>query len=215
MDAEKMAQILMDLGAVLVRPERPFVFASGIKSPIYCDNRLLISHPVERRAVVDGFLYLLHDHTIQFDTVSGTATAGIPWAAWIAHATDKPMIYVRRDAKGHGRQNNIEGQLQAGARVVVIEDLVSSGVSSVNTIESIQKNGGFVTACLAIFSYQMRTALQRFADIKVPLYVLCGFSDLIEYACTHRHMSQDHKGMVLEWAKDPQGWGAKYDISLS
>lgn len=212
MEPSEIAKILLELDAVILNPKKPFVFASGIKSPIYCDNRLLISHAKERKQVVEAFDQLITDHKIPYDVVAGTATAGIPWASWIADLADKPMIYVRRISKGHGRQNKIEGEIKAGQKAIVVEDLISSGGSSIDTIKTLQDMGVFVTACLAIFTYQMKSAELKFSDLKVPLYTLCNFKELVDYACEHQYMTQDHKTMVLEWAKNPKDWGDQYGV---
>lgn len=205
-----IAEILLKAHAVSLNPKSPFTYASGIKSPIYCDNRSLIGLPEERNAVISGFLKLITEKNYNCDVVAGTATAGIPWAAWIADRLGKPMIYVRSSAKEHGKGNQIEGQLSKGDRVLLIEDLISTGGSSVAAVRAIQESGNPVIGCVAIFTYQMKKAEQAFAEVNVTPETLSDFSTLVQVACDLKLMADDQKQIVLEWNKDPQGWGKKY-----
>ena len=159
---EEVAKILLDANAVTLRPSQPFTFTSGIKSPIYCDNRLLMSHPKEREIVIKGFLDILKDK--QFDLLAGTATAGIPWCAWLAKELNKPMIFIRSKEKAHGKQNIIEGKLTQGDKVIVIEDLISTGGSSVSAVEAVREAGGIVEDCIAIFTYELEKAINKFKE---------------------------------------------------
>lgn len=207
---QEIAQILLEKKAVALNPTQPFTFASGIKSPIYCDNRLLISHPEGRSVLVDGFIGLLKEKNISGDVIAGTATAGIPWAAWIAQKLNQPMVYVRESAKDHGRQNQIEGEIKKGQKVILIEDLISSGGSSVKAIQAVQNSGFEVVACLAIFTYQMKKASEAFASVRVPLHTLSNFSALTQVAKKLGLISDEQIAVVLEWGQDPAGWGAKH-----
>lgn len=207
---QQIAQILLEKKAVALNPGKPFTFASGIKSPIYCDNRLLISHPESRSVLVDGFISLLKSKNIVGDVIAGTATAGIPWAAWIAQKLDKPMVYVRESAKDHGRQNQIEGEIKKGQKVILIEDLISSGGSSVKAIQAVQNSGFEVVACVAIFTYQMKKATDAFASVNVPLHTLSNFSVLTQVAKKLGLISDEQIAVVLEWSEDTAGWGAKH-----
>jgi len=207
---KNIANILLKIHAVTLSPDKPYTYASGIKSPIYCDNRLLISHPKERKEVIDGFIDLIKLNEIDFDIVAGTATAGISWAAWIAERLNKPMIYIRGSSKGHGKGNQIEGELKDGQKVLVIEDLISTGGSSVNAVQAIQEEGNKVTACVAIFTYQMASALVAFNEVGVPQYTLSNFTDLIELASETGMITDQQKHVALEWNKDPDGWGKKH-----
>lgn len=207
---QQIARILLEKKAVTLNPIEPFTFASGIKSPIYCDNRLLISHPKSRSVLVDGFISFLNSKNIASDVIAGTATAGIPWAAWIAQKLNKPMVYVRESSKNHGRQNQIEGEIKRGGKVILIEDLISSGDSSVRAIQAVQSSGFEVIACVAIFTYQMKKAEDAFAAVRVPLHTLSNFSVLTQVAKKLGLISDEQIMVILEWSKDPEGWGAKH-----
>jgi len=205
-----IAHTLLKIGSVSLNPGKPFTYASGLKSPIYCDNRLLISHPNERKQVIDAFLEIIKINDIHFDVVAGTATAGISWAAWIADRLNLPMVYIRSSAKGHGKSNQIEGEIRQGQKVIVIEDLISTGGSSVAAIQALQEKGLFVTACAAIFTYQMAASKISFSKINVPIFTLSNITDLIELASEQGMISNEQMEMILDWIQDPQNWGKKH-----
>ena len=150
--SRELAKSLLDINAVVLRPNNPFTWSSGWNSPIYCDNRLTMAHPRIRRTIRDGFAAVIDERKLTPDVIVGTATAGIPHAAWLAERLDLPMAYVRSSAKGHGRQNQIEGRIPPGASVVIIEDLVSTGGSALNAVDAVQEAGATVEAVLAIYA---------------------------------------------------------------
>src|SRR3989338_853673 len=160
---EEVAELLLKAQAVILRPQKPFKFASGILSPIYCDNRLLLSKPQERKQIRDFYVRKIKKDGIKADVIAGIATASIPWAALVAEKLKKPMIYIRKEAKDHGRENLIEGGLTPGQSVLVIEDLVSTGGTSLSSVASARKEGAVVENCLAIFTYEMEIANPFFA----------------------------------------------------
>ncbi len=162
--AEEVAELLLKSEAIMLRPQKPFKFSSGILSPIYCDNRLLLSKTSERERIVDAYIRKIKDERLEFDVVAGIATASIPWAALIAEKLKKPMIYIRKAAKDHGRENLIEGGLEKGQRVLVVEDLVSTGGTSLSSVEAARKEGAIVKVCLAIFTYEMEAAIKGFEE---------------------------------------------------
>ena len=205
--AEYIAKLLLEARAITLNPAQPYTFASGIKSPIYCDNRLLISHPDERKKIVDAFVKLIKQNKLKFDVVCGTATAGIPWAAWIAEKLGMPMIYVRKASKEHGKQNVIEGKLAKGDNVLVVEDLISTGGSSVGAILNVKEAGGIVNDCIAIFTYEMDTAVKAFDNINCPCHTLTDFTTLIDVATDNDYIGESEKEKVLEWNKNPEEWG--------
>jgi orotate phosphoribosyltransferase len=207
---EKIAKVLLSEGAVTLNPDEPFTYASGIRSPIYCDNRLLISNPQARELVIEAFCLAIKEQGLTNAVIAGTATAGIPWAAWIADKLQRPMIYVRSSAKGHGRQNQIEGKVTKGEDVIVIEDLISSGGSSVKAIEALQAEGMNVKSCLAIFTYEMKNATEAFQAIQIPLFTLSKFSALIEVAKELGNLSDEQCQTVLQWNQDPQKWSERF-----
>ena len=150
---DKVSEILLNLNAVILRTKPPFRWVSGILSPIYTDNRLLMSYPKEREFIVNSFIKLIKANKIKVDGFAGTATAGIPWAAWIAQKMKKPMVFVRSESKDHGKENKVEGVIESGKNYVVVEDLISTGGSSLNTINAVREKNGIVESCFAIFTY--------------------------------------------------------------
>lgn len=175
-----LAQQLFDIQAVQLRPQQPFTWASGIVSPIYCDNRLILGHPTLRKQVVSAFVDKIKEKFPQVEAILGTATAGIPHAALIADVMALPMGYVRGKAKGHGKGNQIEGIVPNGQKVVVIEDLISTGGSSLECVEVLQAAGCEVLGVVAIFSYQLPIATKRFEAAQIPLYTLTHYDELLE-----------------------------------
>jgi len=201
-----IARLLLKVKAVSLRPNKPYKFASGILSPIYCDNRLLISHPKEREVIIDSFIKIIRQKKIVFDVIAGTATAGIPWAAFLALKLDKPMIYARKESKGHGKENTIEGKLDKGDRVLLIEDLVSTGGSSLNAVKSIRDAGGKIAICLAIFSYNFLSAESNFRQEKVNLITLISLNELIDIAVKDKYIKSKDKKLLFKWNKNPEKW---------
>ena len=199
--AAEAARLLSRLGAVAINVREPFTYTSGAKSPIYCDNRLLISYPDERERIVGW----LADRVVAaagpegVDVVAGTATAGIPFAAWVADRLRKPMIYVRGAAKEHGRGKQIEGRLEAGWRAVVIEDLITTGGSSLQTVEVIRRAGGVVDHCVAIFSYGLDRAREAYAVHGVTPIALSTIATLLEVAIADRSLAEDDRHHVETW----------------
>src|SRR3989338_922465 len=206
---EDVAELLLKSKAIILRPEQPFKFASGILSPIYCDNRLLLSMTKERAKIVEHYLKKIKQEKIQFDVVAGIATASIPWAAIVAEKLKKPMIYIRKEAKDHGRENLIEGGLEKGQKVLVIEDLVSTGGTSISSVEAARKEGAVVEKCLAIFSYEMELARKGFEEAKCELMTLSNFTTLVKIAAQKGYIKHEEIEMLKEWSKSPAEWGKK------
>lgn len=177
---EKIIEELLRIEAIFVRPDELFTWASGIKSPMYCDNRLIISYPEVRKYITRCFVDVISDQFPGTEVIAGTATAGIPHAAWVAGQMDIPMVYVRSKKKDHGRTNMIEGKVSAGQKVVLIEDLVSTGGSSVQAVQGLQAEGVNVQAVVAIFSYQMEASAKAFGEIGIPLVTLTSYHVLVE-----------------------------------
>ncbi|MCK4714016.1 MAG: orotate phosphoribosyltransferase, partial [Candidatus Aenigmarchaeota archaeon] len=178
----EIAKLLLKTKAVTLSTSKPFTWASGIHSPIYTDNRVLLSHPIERRVVIDAFVEEIQNECPDFDVIAGVATSGIPWASWVAEEMDKPLVYVRGKKKDHGRENLIEGRLEKGRKVVVIEDLISTGGSSVSAVEAIRQAGAEVSHCFAIFTYGLKKSVETFKNADCKLITLTDFSTLAELA---------------------------------
>ena len=203
-----VAAVLMDIGAVALRVDPPFTWASGRLSPIYCDNRLLMSHPDRRREVAGGFVTLIRERGWDPEVIAGTATAGIPHAAWVADLMNLPMVYVRGSAKGHGKGNRIEGALEKGRRVVLIEDLISTGGSSLEAADAIAEVGAVLEGVAAIFTYGLPVAARRFQDAGVPLDTLTNFNVLMDVALSNGLLSASQKAIIADWQRDPGAWSA-------
>lgn len=202
-----IAAKLLEIEAVALRPQEPFTWTSGLKSPIYCDNRLTMAYPEVRDLIAEGFAAVIRSNYPDADVIAGTATAGIPHAAWVAQKLNLPMAYIRDKAKGHGKQNQIEGRIAPGQRVVVIEDLISTGGSSLKAAQAVREAGAEVSAVLAIFSYQFEQASKAFADASLPLTTLSNYSELIEAAVKLGKVAQDEVAALQGWREDPQSYG--------
>ena len=209
-ESKKIAEILLNLKAVSISPQQPYTWASGLKSPIYCDNRLVISTVEERRSVCQAFVNLIAEKGWQPNLIAGTATAGIPHAAWVAEAMSLPMIYVRSSEKKHGKQNLIEGRIPADAHVVVIEDLISTGGSSVKAADAVVAGGAKVLGVGAIFQYGMEKSKKRFAESGYDYATLTNLEHLLDVAISKGLLSQDDRKLVAEWRLDPPAWSDKY-----
>jgi len=210
MNTDEIAEILLRAKAVTLNVNAPYTYSSGMRSPIYCDTRLLISYPSERNVLVSSFLDILKD--IEFDVIAGTSTAGIPWAAWIAEHLKKPMIYVRSKTKGHGKQNKIEGKLEPNKKVVVIEDLVTTGGSSVSAVEAVREAGGEVNHCVAIITYGLENAKKRFQEAQCALHTLTTFEVLLKVAADKQYLTTEEKDKALQWNKEPDAWAEKMGL---
>ncbi|HSA59653.1 MAG TPA: orotate phosphoribosyltransferase [bacterium] len=204
MSSNKIAKVLLKLGAVALRPSKPYVWASGIRSPIYCDNRLLLSHPKERDRVMEGFLKLVKN--FKFDAVAGIATAGIPHAAILADRLGVPMLYVRASPKTHGKGNRIEGQVRKGDRVLVVEDLVSTGQSSLEAVRALRQAGLKADDCVAIFTYGFPFAKNAFQRERCRLHTLTNLQALLDEAEETGRIAPQDRGLIEKFAKNPQNW---------
>lgn len=207
--ADRLAHDLLSIGAVTIAPDDPFTWASGLRSPIYCDNRVTLGYPDVRRRICTGFAEQLSEAGWAPDVVVGTATAGIPHAAWLAEALDAPMAYVRSSAKAHGRGNQIEGAELEGRQVVVIEDLVSTGGSSLQAVRAVQEAGADVLGVAAIFTYGFDAADAAFSAAGVPLVTLTDYATLIAEVRRTRGLSEVAWASLQAWREDPQAWSAR------
>lgn len=211
---ESVAEILLRLKAVKINPKEPFTFTSGLISPIYIDNRFVISFPKDRKKVCKYLIKTIKNNELDFDVIAGVATAGIHWAAWLAAYFEKPMIYIRGKPKGHGRQNQIEGFLEKGKKVLVIEDHISTGGSSIDAIKAVKENGGIVTDCVSISTYEFENAKKLFKVEKCNLITLTDFTTLINKAADLGYIEGEDREIVLKWNKDSASWGKTYGFEL-
>ena len=208
---ELIAKDLLDIKAVFLRPNEPFTWASGIKSPIYCDNRLTLSYPNVRKDIENGLAKLIKDNFPDAACLMGTATAGIAHAALVADILDLPMGYVRGGAKSHGRNNRIEGKVEPGMKVVVVEDLISTGGSSLECVEALREAGCEVIGLIAIFTYFLPKATTNFEAANCKYATLTDYDTLIEVAKQNNYIKDVDMEKLKAWKKDPndESWMAK------
>ena len=199
----QIASSLLSIGAVFLRPEEPFTWASGIKSPIYCDNRLTLSAPRVREQVENGLSLLVQRYFPDCEMLMGTSTAGIAHAAITATILDLPMGYVRGEAKSHGRTNRIEGKMDPGTKVVVVEDLISTGGSAIDVVEALRAEGAEVLGIVSIFTYGMKRGLERLAAAKVENHSLCNLDVLVEVAEEEGRIGEGWKERILAFRDNP------------
>lgn len=197
--SKDIAKALLEVKAVFLRPDDMFTWASGIKSPIYCDNRITLSHPKIRNLIKDSFVKMIQTKFPAVEYVAGVATAGIPHAALIADALNLPLVYVRASSKDHGRENLIEGDLAKGAKVVVIEDLISTGTSVINAIHSLQAASADVLGLLAIFDYRLAKSIKNFSALDLPYYTLSGYDELVEVALDKGYVEEKDIEFLKDW----------------
>ena len=198
-----IAKDLLSIGAVFLRPSEPFTWASGIKSPIYCDNRLTLSDVAVRKDVENGLAEIVRRHYPEAEVLMGTSTAGIAHAAITATILDLPMGYVRGGAKDHGRQNRIEGRLEKGQKVVVIEDLISTGGSCIEVVEALREEGAEVLGVASIFTYGMKKGLERLAAANVKNVSLSNLDALVEVAADNGYIRPEDKSRLLQFRDNP------------
>ncbi|MCB0685692.1 MAG: orotate phosphoribosyltransferase [Saprospiraceae bacterium] len=206
--ANNVAEQLLQIKAIKLNTRTPYTWASGIKSPIYCDNRIALSFPHVRNLVKKA-LISKSDEFPAFDVVAGVATAGIPHGALLADALGLPFVYVRSKAKEHGRQNQIEGSLEQNARVLVIEDLISTGGSSMDAIQALLTAGAQISGLLAIFTYEFEKAKELFSEAQIPVKTLTGYGTLIAIAEKLQYIENKDLELLRSWRKDPHSWLSK------
>lgn len=202
-----IAESLLEIGAVSLKPNEPFTWASGLKSPIYCDNRLTLSFPHVRKEIANGLKELILDKFPSVELVAGTATAGIPHAAWVSELLDLPMCYVRSKAKGHGKGNQIEGKATKGQKVVVVEDLISTGGSVITAVEALREAGCEVLGVVSIFTYELEKGKELLSNANIKAFSITDFSTLVEVAEENGYIKEEDMERLLDWKKDPAEWG--------
>ncbi|MBX2871155.1 MAG: orotate phosphoribosyltransferase [Saprospiraceae bacterium] len=207
--AEAVSDKLLQINAIKLSPQKPFTWASGLRSPIYCDNRIVLSHPEIRSFVIDQFVEVAKT-MLPFDAVAGVATAGIPHGALLADRLQLPFVYVRSKAKAHGRQNQIEGRLEEGQKVLVIEDLISTGGSCLQAVECLRAAGAEVVGVLAIFTYSFDKARQAFDSANCRMATLSNYEALIQQATARSYISPDQRATLEAWRMDPKVWSEQH-----
>jgi len=204
--ALKTAELLLQINAIKLKPENPFTWASGWKSPIYCDNRIILSYPLIRNYIREEMSRQIESLYGKPDIIAGVATGAIGMGILVAERLGLPFVYVRPEAKSHGRQNQIEGQWEEGKSVVVIEDLISTGKSSLNAVDALMRQGGRIKGMIAIFTYGFEAAQKAFEKKQVEVHTLSDYEHLIRQASETNYIREEHLKMLLEWRKNPSGW---------
>lgn len=205
----QLAKYLLDIGAIKLQPRDPFTWASGLRSPIYCDNRTSLSYPHVRNYIKDQLAELSKKFDF-FDAIAGVATAGIPHATLLADKLNLPLIYVRSKAKDHGRQNLIEGDYSKCKQVLVVEDLISTGGSSLQAVDALKDQGIAVSGVIALFSYQLEASKKAFEKANCPLDTISNYAILLEEALHSKFINADDYTVLQEWNKDPKAWSDRF-----
>ncbi len=203
---KKIASRLLEVKAVKLDAENPFTWASGWKSPIYCDNRKLLSYIDVRKEVVAAFVDLINQNFKDVEVVAGVATGAIAWGIMVAEALNKPFIYIRPKPKDHGTQSQIEGNVNKGERVLVVEDLISTGASSLSSCDALHKAGAIVVGMVAIFSYNFTSSRRAFEHANVELHTLCNYDSLLEEAVKENYIDEKHLEVLRDWRLKPSDW---------
>jgi orotate phosphoribosyltransferase len=208
---KRIAEKLLSINAVALKPNEPFTWTSGLRSPIYCDNRLTLSYPEVRKEIAKGLQSIILEKYSDADVIAGTATAGIPHAAWVSELLNLPMCYVRSKAKGHGKGNQIEGKVEAGQKVVVVEDLISTGGSVITAVQALREAGCEVLGVVSIFTYGLDKGREAFAQEEIKSESLTDFANLVEVAIEKGYISKDDQESLLSWSISPSEWSKKFE----
>jgi orotate phosphoribosyltransferase len=204
--AAKTAELLLQINAIKLRPENPFTWASGWKSPIYCDNRIILSYPPIRNFIREKIAKQVEHLYGKPDVIAGVATGAIGIGMLVAEYLGLPFIYVRPEPKSHGRQNQIEGYLEADQKVVVIEDLISTGKSSLNAVAALEDQNAVVKGMVAIFTYGFEVARKNFTNKGLDLHTLCDYDHLIQEATETNYIKEEQLDTLMDWRQNPAGW---------
>ncbi|MEH7435972.1 orotate phosphoribosyltransferase [Neobacillus drentensis] len=206
-----IAEKLLEINAVALKPQTPFTWTSGLRSPIYCDNRLTLSFPSVRKDIALGLKKLILENFPNAEVIAGTATAGIPHAAWVSDLLDLPMCYVRSKPKGHGKGNQIEGKVEEGQKVVVVEDLISTGGSVITAVQALREAGCEVLGVVSIFTYGLEKGKEAFLLAGIKSESLTDFPTLIEVAIEKGYVNETDQASLLDWRKDPSSWSKRFE----
>ena len=209
--AEKTAELLLQINAIKLNPRNPFTWASGWQSPIYCDNRLILSFPLIRNYVRDEFSKYIEKQFGKPDVIAGVATGAIGTGILVAESMGLPFVYVRPEPKKHGRQNQVEGFLQKGQNVVIVEDLISTGNSSLLAVEALRAAGANIKGMAAIFTYGFDVATENFKNANVDLFTLSNYQNLLNLAVAKKYITEDEEQTLRDWSSKPSTWGVEIE----
>ena len=204
--AEETSKLLLQINAIKLNPKNPFTWASGWKSPIYCDNRTILSYPDKRNLICNYLVLQIEKNLKNFDIIAGVATGAIGIGMLVANKLNKPFIYVRSDRKKHGRKNSVEGFFQKNQKVVVIEDLISTGKSSLEACDSLLAEGLNIEGLVSIFNYNFDVSKKNFESKKIKYYSLCSYELLIKFAAKQNYISEKEIQKLKSWRSDPENW---------
>ncbi|MFD2891270.1 orotate phosphoribosyltransferase [Flavobacterium chuncheonense] len=207
--AEQTAELLLQINAIKLNSKNPFTWASGWKSPIYCDNRIILSFPAVRNYVRDEFAKHIEDKFGRPDVIAGVATGAIGIGILVAEAMGLPFVYVRPEAKKHGRQNQVEGHFEKGQNVVVVEDLISTGGSSLQAVEALRNEGANVKGMAAIFTYGFDISVEKIAEAKLDVFTLSNYDNLLKRAVAKQYINENEMATLQEWRKSPSTWNVE------
>ena len=214
-ERRKVAESLLRIKAIQLAPETPFTWASGLRSPIYCDNRMALSHPAVRTHIRQQLCSIVEQVHGKPDMIAGVATGGIAWGAYVAHELGLPFCYVRGEAKGHGKGNRVEGDLGNASNVVVIEDLISTGKSSLSAVEALREKGLEVKGMVAIFTYGFDLASRNFEAAGCPLETLSDYPTLIAEAEQREYLTPAQAEALISWREDMAAWSERYTANAA
>jgi orotate phosphoribosyltransferase len=205
---QEIAKKLLDIEAVFLNPSEPFTWSSGIKSPIYCDNRLTLSYPTVRDEISTGLVEIIKEQFPDVEVIAGTATAGIPHAAWVSEKLNLPMCYVRSKAKAHGKGKQIEGKAAPGQKVVVVEDLISTGGSCITAVNALREAGCDVLGVVAIFTYELEKGKRMLEEHDIKAFALSDYSSLLAVALQNSIIREEELEQLKLWGENPEKWGS-------
>lgn len=208
---KEIAEKLLTINAVALKPNEPFTWTSGLRSPIYCDNRLTLSYPEVRKEIAQGLQSIILEKYPAAEVIAGTATAGIPHAAWVSDLLNLPMCYVRSKAKGHGKGNQIEGKVEKGQKVVVVEDLISTGGSVITAVQALREAGCEVLGVVSIFTYGLEKGKEAFEQEDIQSESLTDFTNLVEVAIEMGYISKNDQESLLSWSDAPAEWSKRFE----
>ncbi|MCH1582470.1 MAG: orotate phosphoribosyltransferase [Flavobacteriales bacterium] len=214
-ERRKVAESLLRIKAIQLAPEIPFTWASGLRSPIYCDNRMALSHPSVRTHIRQQLCSIVERTYGKPDMIAGVATGGIAWGAYVAHELGLPFCYVRSEAKGHGKGKRVEGDLGKARNVVVIEDLISTGKSSLSAVDALREEGLEVKGMVAVFTYGFDIAAQNFAKASCVLETLSDYPTLITEAAQRDYLTEEQAEALIKWREDPAAWSKQFTEAVS
>ena len=203
------AKALLDIGAIGFSPDSPITFKSGIRSPVYVDNRRLISHPAAWHVIIEGFETIIESRDLQFDIVAGVAVGGVPHSSALAYSMSRPSVFIRKESKGHGMGNRVEGGAVAGRQVLLVEDLITTGGSSMSALGALRESGAKATDALAIISYGFDEARLAFDRANISLHTLTDFETLLELALECQRVNADQVRLIRRWLADPYAWAGQ------